>query len=183
MADAATRPAEPSDADELARVQLVTWRTAYAAILPASVLAELDPAAVAARWRDAIAAGHVVVATEGQWLVGFVAAAPAPETESADASGNPAPDAATIALIAALLVEPRWARRGHGTRLLAAAGAALVKTGATRGIAWVPEADSASLAFYRRAGWQPDGTVRTLDAAGRPLREVRLTGDLDLELI
>jgi hypothetical protein len=47
----------------------------------------------------------------------------------------------------------------------------------------VPESDSASLGFYRRAGWQPDGTVRTLDAGGRPLREVRLSGGLDLELV
>jgi hypothetical protein len=45
----------------------------------------------------------------------------------------------------------------------------------------VPERDTASRAFYRRAGWEPDGTVRTLDAGGRPLREVRLGGPLDLE--
>ncbi|MGH3607769.1 MAG: GNAT family N-acetyltransferase, partial [Pseudonocardiaceae bacterium] len=36
--------------------------------------------------------------------------------------------------------------------------------------------------FYRRAGWNPDGTIRTLDAAGRALREIRLTGPLDLVL-
>jgi len=47
----------------------------------------------------------------------------------------------------------------------------------------VPEADSASLSFYRRAGWAPDGTVRTLEADGRRVREVRLTGPLDIELV
>ncbi|MGH3605082.1 MAG: GNAT family N-acetyltransferase, partial [Pseudonocardiaceae bacterium] len=48
--------------------------------------------------------------------------------------------------------------------------------------AWVPAEDPASLSFYRRAGWNPDGTIRTLDAAGRALREIRLTGPLDLVL-
>jgi hypothetical protein len=46
----------------------------------------------------------------------------------------------------------------------------------------VPAEDPASLNFYRRAGWHPDGTIRTLDAAGRALREIRLTGPLDLVL-
>jgi GNAT superfamily N-acetyltransferase len=183
MADADIRPAAPADADELARIQIATWRTAYVEILPAGVLAGLDPATMAGQWRQAIEHGTVFVATEGDWLVGFAAAGPAPEVESADAKGNPPADAATVALIGTLLVEPRWARRGHGGRLLAAAGAALRATGATRGIAWVPEADSASLNFYRRAGWQPDGTVRTLDAGGRPVRELRLSGGLDMELL
>jgi GNAT superfamily N-acetyltransferase len=182
MADADTRPAAPVDAAELARIQLRTWRAAYAEILPAEVLAGLDDATVADQWREAVEHGTVLVATEGEWLVGFTATGLAPEPESADAKGNPPPDAATVALIGTLLVEPRWARRGHGGRLLAAAGAAMRRQGATRGIAWIPEADTASLNFYRRAGWQPDGTVRTLDAGGRPLREVRLSGGLDLEL-
>ncbi|MGH3826211.1 MAG: hypothetical protein ACRDQX_03420, partial [Pseudonocardiaceae bacterium] len=50
--------------------------------------------------------------------------------------------------------------------------------GATRGIAWVPASDPASLNFYQRAGWTPDNTTRTLDAQGRPLRELRLTSPL-----
>ena len=59
--------------------------------------------------------------------------------------------------------------------------AALRAAGATRAIAWVPERDVASRRFYERAGWDPDGTVRTLDAGGRPLREIRVGGTLDLE--
>ena len=54
--------------------------------------------------------------------------------------------------------------------------------GATRGTTWVPEGDEASLAFFAHAGWEADGTVRTLDAGGRPVRELRLTGSLDLRL-
>lgn len=182
MAVASTRPAEPTDAAELARIQLVTWRTAYEQLLPAEVLADLDEATVAREWLRAIEHGRVLVATEGEWLVGFVLAGPASTAQAEDARGNPPPDAATLAEIGALVVEPRWSRRGHGGRLLAAAAEALREAGKTRGIAWVPEADPAQVSFYRRAGWQPDGTVRTLDAGGRPLREVRVTGGLELEL-
>ncbi|HEV2784192.1 MAG TPA: GNAT family N-acetyltransferase [Actinophytocola sp.] len=185
MADADVRAARPADAEEIARIQLVTWRTAYAAILPEDVLAGLDAGATADQWRATIARGPatVFVATEGEWTVGFGAAGPAPAPESASADGSPPPDAATVALIATLLVEPRWGRRGHGGRLLAAAADAMRAAGSTRGICWVPEADTASLAFYRRAGWAPDGTVRTLDAGGQALREVRLTGTLDIALV
>jgi GNAT superfamily N-acetyltransferase len=184
MADAAVRPAQRSDSGEIARIQLATWRTAYEPILPADVLAGLTEEATGEQWRHTIEHGpaSVFVATEGRWLVGFCAAGAAPEEESADARGNPPEDAETVALVSALLVEPRWGRRGHGGRLLATAARAMREAGATRGIAWVPQADDAALAFYRRAGWAPDGTVRVLDAGGRPLREVRLTGGLDLEL-
>jgi GNAT superfamily N-acetyltransferase len=184
MADATVRPAEPRDAAEIARIQLDIWRTAYADLLPAPVLAELDAGEAELTWRQTVEQGpaQVFVAAEGDWLVGFCAAGPAPEDETAGADGAPAKDSATVALVSTLLVEPRWGRRGHGARLLAEAGRAMRAAGSTRGIAWVPEPDEASLAFYGRAGWVADGTVRTLDAGGRPLREIRLTGTLRIEL-
>jgi GNAT superfamily N-acetyltransferase len=184
MAEATVRAAEPSDAEEIARIQLATWRAAYAELLPAEVLAALDADEAAATWRHTIEQGpaRVFVAFEGQWCVGFCAAGQAPQDDSADANGVPVPDAERVALVSTLLVEPRWGRRGHGGRLLAAAGKVMLAAGLARGIAWVAEADKASLAFWDRAGWVIDGTVRTLDAGGTPLREVRLTGTLRFEL-
>jgi GNAT superfamily N-acetyltransferase len=184
MADATVRAAEPSDAAGIARIQLDTWRAAYADLLPAEVLADLDAEETELVWRQTVEQGpaHVFVAVEGDWLVGFCAAGVAPEDETAAADGTPAKDSATVALVATLLVEPRWGRRGHGGRLLAEAGRVLREAGSTRGIAWVPEPDKASRRFFERAGWVADGTVRTLDAGGRPLREARLTGTLRIEL-
>ncbi|MCP2256916.1 Ribosomal protein S18 acetylase RimI [Streptoalloteichus tenebrarius] len=184
MAIAAVRPAEPADVPEITRVQLATWRTAYAGLLPDEVLSGLDAAGAERAWLHAVTHGPalVFVATEGDWTVGFCAAGPAPEDEVAGADGALPADAATTVLVSALLVEPRWGRRGHGGRLLAAAAHALRDRGATRGVVWVPEADSASLGFYRSVGWEPDGTVRTLDAGGRTLRELRLSGSLELTL-
>ncbi len=184
MAEVTVHAATPSDAEEIARIQLTTWRAAYADLLPADVLAALDAEEAAATWRHTIEQGpaSVFVAKEGDWYVGFCAAGPAPEDESADATGVPVPDAERVALVSTLLVEPRWGRRGHGGRLLAHAGSAMLAAGLARGISWVAEADKASLGFWERAGWVVDGTVRTLDAGGRPLREVRFTGPLRFEL-
>ncbi|HEV7908448.1 MAG TPA: GNAT family N-acetyltransferase [Pseudonocardiaceae bacterium] len=179
MADAAVRPAAPSDVAEIARIQRDTWRTAYAELLPAEVLDALDNEQA---WRDAVEEGTVFVATEGEWTVGFCVAGRAPEPEVTAADGRVPEDASTTALIGTLLVEPRWGRRGHGGRLLAAVTEHLREDGATRGVAWIPEADKASTSFYGSAGWTPDGTVRTLDAGGRPLREIRVSGSLSSPL-
>ncbi|SDI89295.1 Ribosomal protein S18 acetylase RimI [Actinokineospora alba] len=184
MADATVRPAVPADVDEIARIQVLTWQAGYSGILPAEVLAALDPADAAAQWRQTIEQGPatVFVALEGEWIVGFCSAGASPESESAMANDLPPEDAQTVALIGTLLVEPRWGRRGHGGRLLVAAAKAVRAAGLTRGICWVPEANQSQVSFFTRAGWAPDGVVRTLDAGGRPLRELRMSGSLDLKL-
>jgi GNAT superfamily N-acetyltransferase len=183
MALAQVRAATPTDAPALAALHRATWRAAYSELLPPGTLDGLDAPQAQQVWADTVAGGAtVLIATEGDHPVGFVVAGPAPEDEVAAANGTLPPDAAHTVLVSTLLVEPRWGRRGHGGRLLAAAAAVLRDAGATRGIVWVPTEDPASLSFYRRAGWKPDGTIRTLDASGRPLREIRLTGPLNLTL-
>ncbi|MDX3195970.1 GNAT family N-acetyltransferase [Streptomyces sp. MN03-5084-2B] len=184
MSDAAVRPADLSDAAEIARIQRETWHAAYEDLLGKQALAQLDATDLAGTWTETIdyPGSLVYVATEGEFTVGFCVAGRAPEDEVAQADGSLPEDAETTGLIATLLVEPRWGRRGHAGRLLATAAAGLRADGASRGIAWVAQGDHATLGFYRRAGWNPDGTVRTLDTGDRTLREVRLTGTLDLTL-
>ncbi len=183
MALAGVRAATPQDVPVLTALHRTTWRAAYRDLLPPETLAGLDAPEVQRAWADTVEGGAtVLLATEGDDPVGFVVAGPAPHGEVAAADGTLPADATQTVLVSTLLVEPRWGRRGHGGRLLAAAATALRDAGATRGIAWVPAEDPALLSFYRRAGWDPDGTVRTLDANGRTLREVRLTGSLDFEV-
>lgn len=183
MAVARVRTATSEDVPILAALHAATWRAAYSELLPPGTLDGLDAPHLRKAWADAIEGGAtVLLATEGDNPVGFVVAGPALEDDVAAADGALPPDAARTVLVSTLLVEPRWGRRGHGGRLLAAAAAALRDAGAIRGIAWVLAEDPASLSFYRRVGWDPDSTVRTLDAGGRLLREVRLTGPLDLAL-
>jgi GNAT superfamily N-acetyltransferase len=167
VAQSAVRAALPSDVEEIQRIQASTWRTAYADLVPMAAIERLTGGPAREAWLAAVQAGpghHVLVATEGSWTVGFCAAA------AVDGSGE----------IGTLLVEPRWGRRGHGGRLLAAAASRLLADGASTGFAWVPAADQVSQRFYAAAGWEPNGGVRVLDAGGRELRELRLTGPLDL---
>jgi GNAT superfamily N-acetyltransferase len=173
------RPAWPDDAVEVARIQTVTWRTAYRSVLPADVLDEWDDAAATEAWRTAIAtpptpAHGVLVAIERNTVVGFAAYGPA---ELAD--GEQPDPAGPTSEVATLLVEPRWGRRGHGSRLLAAVVDLTRATGAARLTAWLPEADEVSAGFYESAGWAREGWVRTLETGGDPLREVRWHALLD----
>jgi GNAT superfamily N-acetyltransferase len=173
MADVSVRPARPDDATEIGRIQVDTWRTAYAEVLPAAVLESLSEQAAAAAWAEAIGGPpsprhHVLVALEQQWRVGFVALGPATDLEADD------PDQRTTVAIAPILVEPRWGRRGHGSRLLAAAVDHAREDGMTRAIAWIPEADTPSREFLTSAGWAPDGLARGLDTGAGELREIRL---------
>jgi GNAT superfamily N-acetyltransferase len=185
MSIAAVRTATVADAGEIARIQRETWRAAYADLIGAQALAELDATDTEQQWASAIKhpGTHVYLATEGGYVVGFCAAGVAPDSEVANAEGQLPDDAASTGLIASVLVEPRWGRRGHAGRLLATAASALRADGAERGITWVAQSDHASLGFFRRAGWKPDGLVRTLDTGETTVREVRLTGTLALELI
>jgi GNAT superfamily N-acetyltransferase len=173
VADVSVRPARPEDAGELARIQVSTWRTAYGSVLPAAVLESLTEEDAAAAWRAAIsspptARHHVLVAQEQDWRVGFVALAPADDLEEDD------PDPATTLAIAPILVEPRWGRRGHGSRLLAAAVDHARADGMTRAIAWVLDGDTATREFLISAGWAPDGLARGLDTGAGEIREIRL---------
>ncbi|HVQ95238.1 MAG TPA: GNAT family N-acetyltransferase [Mycobacteriales bacterium] len=175
MADVSVRPARAADVPEIARIQVGTWRAAYAELLPAAVLAEATEEVAAARWSAAITAPpspahRVLVAQEQDQVVGFAAFGPA---EPAGADDDPAGGE-----IYALLVEPRWGRRGHGSRLLAAVVDHLREGGIDRALAWVADGDAASTRFYRSAGWEPDGYARTLEDAGRTLRESRLHASL-----
>jgi GNAT superfamily N-acetyltransferase len=160
-------------------VQAVTWRTAYRSVLPPAVLDEWDDAAATEAWRSATASpptpGHgVLVAVERDDVVGFAAFGPAELTDGE----RPNPAGPTTE-IATLLVEPRWGRRGHGSRLLAAVADLAGATGAGRLQVWLPEADEVSAGFFESAGWAREGWVRTLDTGGAPLREVRWHAVLD----
>jgi GNAT superfamily N-acetyltransferase len=173
VADVSVRPASPADVAEIARIQVETWKVAYDKILPAQVLDALDPAEVAQGWQPAVTAPpsarhHVLIAMEGGARVGFTAFGPDPDPQPED----PEPDSTNA--VSVLLVEPRWGRRGHGSRLLAAIADLTREAEANRLVAWVPAKDTASLEFYRSAGWAADGLQRELDTGAGTVHELRL---------
>ncbi|MDQ3717127.1 MAG: GNAT family N-acetyltransferase [Actinomycetota bacterium] len=175
MADVNVRPARTQEAGEVARIQRVSWARAGTSVVPASVLDRLVGDGVVSRWAATIdtppsPGHHVLVAREQETIVGMVAFGPA-ESEDALIEGH---DDGPTGEIATLLVEPRWGRRGHGSRLLAATVDIARTDGVAQLITWVPENDMSARTFFGSAGWQEAGLIRTLDADGTPLREVCL---------
>lgn len=173
MADVSVRPARAEDAERVARVQLSTWKTAYGALLPAEAI-DVPEVQAAAVWLGAVERPptdrhRLLLAMEREELVGFAASGPA-EDEGLRAS--------SVELLT-LLVEPRWGRRGHGSRLLAASVEHWRATGGTHAVCWAFERDPATRGFLAGAGWEPDGAERGLDAgAAEPVRQLRLHTDL-----
>jgi GNAT superfamily N-acetyltransferase len=182
MALGFVRSAVPDDSVEIARIQLVTWRHAYRRILPRQALETLDEAWMARRWQESIATPptprhRVLVAVEQaeeSYLVGFAASGEVDETALAPDEDHSSMLRSDIAAVTDLLVEPRWGRRGHGSRLLAATTDLWREDGFTSALAWAFEADPALRAFLGSAGWEPDGVTRALDVDDLLVPQLRL---------
>jgi GNAT superfamily N-acetyltransferase len=185
MALGYVRAARPDDAAEIARVQLDTWRHAYRRLLPRHVLDELDADWVTQRWLAAItdppsARHRVLVAieqAEESYLVGFAASGDADDAALAPDEPLTSLGSAVVA-VTDLLVEPRWSRRGHGSRLLAACVDLWREDGFERAVAWAFDADEAMRAFLTSAGWEPDGQTRALDVDDLLVPQLRLHASL-----
>jgi GNAT superfamily N-acetyltransferase len=179
MALGFVRPARPGDAAEIARIQLATWRVAYRRLLPRHVLDNLDEAWLATRWTAAVETPpsprhRVLVAVEQaeqSYLVGFAASGPADEQALAPEE-EPLP--ADVVAFTDLLVEPRWGRRGHGSRLLAASVDLWREDGFATAVAWAYDGDPATRKFLGSAGWEPDGATRALDVDDMLVPQLRL---------
>ncbi len=173
VADVSVRPARPEDAERVARVQLSTWRTAYARLLPPEAL-DVPEEQAAALWLGAVEGPptprhRLLVAMERAELVGFAASGPA---------GDEGLDPATTVELLTLLVEPRWGRRGHGSRLVAASVEHWREAGFTTAVVWTWERDAATKGFLTGSGWEPDGAVRGLDTGDGVQRQLRFHTDL-----
>jgi ribosomal protein S18 acetylase RimI-like enzyme len=181
MALGYVRPARPDDAGDIARIQLTTWRVAYRRLLPRHALDRLDEPWLRERWRGAIEQPpsdrhRVLVGTEQSAdrppvTVGFAATGPADEAALAP-DEQPLPP--RTAAVTDLLVEPRWGRRGHGSRLLAASVDLWRADGFTHAVAWAYRDDVATRRFLGSAGWEPDGASRALDVDDLLVPQMRL---------
>jgi GNAT superfamily N-acetyltransferase len=176
VAESSVRLALPAEANAIGEIQVAAWRSSYAGLLPADVLADLNPAQFAAQWRAALLApgearNRVMVALAGRTLVGFAAITP---------SDDPDADPRRDALIAELAVQPEATRAGHGSRLLNAVVDTIRADGFSRVTVWVNSTDDVLRAFYTEAGWAPDGAHRELDLYGDEsvrIKQIRLHTD------
>lgn len=154
------RPPVAADIEALANLHVLTWRQAYADLLPASAL---GPEAVEVRrrlWTYLIIetgphAGLQVAECDGQ-LVGFVSVG-----QSA-ADGDVRPEQ-----LMALYIEQSHYGTGLGQQLLDSA------LGDSPAQLWVAAKNPRAIAFYRRNGFAPDGATNSQSSHGS-LDEIRM---------
>ena len=172
-ADVSARIAWTEDAPAIAAVQVRAWRSSYAGLLPAEVLADLDREQIAEGWRRSLgrpadARNRVLVALERNLVTGFLVTGPA---------SDPDCDPVSVGELTDLTVDPHKRGAGHGSRLLQAGADTLVADRFVRAVTWLAAADDATRAFLSSGGWGPDGAHRTLDLLGdgtTTVKQVRL---------
>ncbi len=139
------RRARLSDAPGIASVHVLTWRSAYAGILPETTLTKLSLARLTGQYDRMIRMGLAV----------FVAANVSPFSTPAVLGFATVRRSRDEALgqgeVETLYVLDDWQNRGLGGELLRAAAKYLVSTGARSAYAWVLRENPASF-FYQRLG-------------------------------
>ena len=175
LADASVRVARESDAPAVGMVQAAVWQDAYAAVLPADVLATFEPQAFAGAWRRSLAsppagAYRLLAACAGAQVVGFASVGPSQDPDASPETGE----------LSVIGVHPQARRAGHGSRLLNAPVDTLRGAGAQVLHTWVLAEDEGTRQFLVQAGLAPDGAFRDriVSPDGRSAREVRLVADL-----
>lgn len=174
MAEQRVRTALLDDPMMLAVMQLTWWRDAYSGILPENVL-QMDEWALAEQWTALLSGtqqslgARGLIAEERTHPVGFALVDPREITDG-------------VGRIEVLGVVPRWARRGHGGRLLVECARILHDAGAETGAMWAIESDESFAQFLAGAGWGPSGKRRVLDTGSGQLTEIEYSGTLHLHL-
>lgn len=180
MPSSGVRLARTSDVDGIAEVNVAAWRQRFADVLPAEILAALDPRDLAMVWAGAIlnppTPGHrLLVAVDEAEVVGYAAVGPNQDPDATAATGE----------LLALEVGPDRQGQGHGSRLLAAAVDHARGIGLTELVVWCSLDDEPRRAFLQESGWGPDSAFRDLRVGEDPsgadivVREVRLTAAID----
>jgi GNAT superfamily N-acetyltransferase len=165
----AVRLGVPGDVVDVARVQVDTWREAYAGIVPADTLRSLDVGLRVRGWIALLDRGvRLLVAEADGEVIGY----------ASSGAGRDDDTTAGVGELYALYVRPAWWGRGAGSALHDAALAGLVEDGSTRATAWVLEQNARGRAFYALRGWQPDGATRQEQVAGGTLDEIRCARDV-----
>jgi len=171
------RRAEEADSAGLARVQVDSYRTAYAGLLPAAYLAQFSYEEQEQDWRDLLGRPMddvLLVAETGNGLVvGYALGRARPAGEPRHAGE-----------LVALHVRREFQRRGIGRRLVSELARALGEDGCTSLVLYVLAGNPAST-FYERLGaipmgdrrWvidEPDLEVRELAYAWPDIRQAEL---------
>jgi GNAT superfamily N-acetyltransferase len=167
LPDPVIRPVTPADVTAVTRLQIASWRAAYAGIIPAGYLAAMSAAERErrhlARVNDPEPRAAYLLAERDGVVVGMANIGPTRDGDlDADVTGE----------IRAMYVVPEAWSSGVGAALMRTSLARLRAAGFARATLWVLERNSRARVFYERWGFTADGTRRVEDL-GAPVGEVR----------
>jgi ribosomal protein S18 acetylase RimI-like enzyme len=156
-------PAGPSDAEDLARVHVASWRETYRGLLPDAFLARMSEPGFTRRFRRALAdpsAGVTLAAGDRDALVGY-------------AQGGPSRRGATgEAEVATLYVLRHAQGRGLGAQLMRETALVLAAQGATSLMISVLRDNVRARGFYEHLGGEAEAARQEPGPGGRLLYEV-----------
>ncbi|MFI2366246.1 GNAT family N-acetyltransferase [Promicromonospora sp. NPDC019610] len=160
--DVTIRPATTTDAEAIARVDIASWRGAYSEILSDSYLASLDITDRAGQWQAAVTARDttVLVAEDESGPVGFTSVGPCRDEDAEPGDLE----------IYAIYLHPRAWGSGVARELMRTVLDGLDSSSVTL---WILEGNERAQHFYRRHGFQHDGTERIDEIGGQPLKQLR----------
>jgi GNAT superfamily N-acetyltransferase len=165
---ATVRAATVADAAALAELKVCAWRAAYGGVLPAELLAALDPTEEReawARYLETVPPGdRLWLAEEGGELVGYARTGPAEDADLPPETGE----------LYGLYVEPERIGTGLGRRLLVHALDDLRDRGLVRVAIWHFAGNEVAARFYERADIRVDGSRRQSDLGADEVRRVAL---------
>jgi len=171
--DLVVRAVTPADVAAVTRLQIASWREAYAGIIPAGYLAAMSAAEREqrhlARVRDPEPRAAYLLAERDGAILGMTHVGPARDDDL---------DPATVGEIWAMYVDPAAWSTGVGAALMRAALDHLCRHGARAASLWVLEANARARSFYEKWGFRPDGTRQVIEL-GQPVPEARYYRQLD----
>ena len=161
-------PAGPSDAEELARVHVTSWRETYRGLLPDAFLARMSEPGFSRRFRRALSApdaGITLAAADRQGLVGYAHG-------GLSRRGGVPFDKGGEAEIATLYLLRQAQGQGLGQRLMSQTARALAAGGARSLIISVLRDNIRARGFYEHLGGEPEAARQEPGPGGGLLYEV-----------
>jgi ribosomal protein S18 acetylase RimI-like enzyme len=156
------RPARLGDAESIARVEIETWRTTYAGMLPDRVLLNMSERRQIASWASFLRnrPDDARVACNPRGAISGFGNCGAQRDSNVDYGGE----------IYTLYVLPDAQGQGAGRQLLLALFARLVATGYSSALVWVVRANPARYFYERLSGKQV--MYRPIPVGGQPVEAV-----------
>jgi GNAT superfamily N-acetyltransferase len=165
--DVVVRDVTPGDVAAVTRLQVASWREAYAGIIPAGYLAAMSAAEREQRHLARVTdpeprAAYLLAEHDGR-IVGMTNVGPARDDDL---------DPSVIGEIRAMYAEPAAWSTGVGAALMRAALQHLTGSGFTGVTLWVLEDNARARRFYERWGFAADGARQVVEL-GAPVAEIR----------